>query len=383
MNQLIVDIGGVKVGLFGLTIDKKVPEYVSYIDPDHETIAGTRTADLREQGAEVVIAVTHLEVASDTAVLDRLGDAGPDLIVGGHDHALVTEVVHGRFVLKGDADALRVRVAHITVRPDGVVVVRRDKDGATLGPSDEIPADPLVDGVVKGWLHSFDVAVCGEDALGCLDQPLTVSRTALIAEETTIRRFETNLGDWVADHMLRTFADDGVQVAFVNSGALRLNQDVAAGTPLTTRIVEELFAYSARMHVIDIDADTLRQILERSVGDWTGSGHWLQVGGVAFRHDPATEQVTDITLLAPDGPRPLGEGETIRAVTVQYLLDPSADQDGYTMLGMDDIVESPRNGTDLKAVVLQALRDAGEAGIGPEIDGRICNPERPGPCLAR
>jgi hypothetical protein len=37
---------------------------------------------------------------------------------------------------------------------------------------------------------------------------------------------------------------------------------------------------------------------------------------------------------------------------------------------------------DLKQLVVDALRAAGEAGIAPEVEGRICNPERAGPCLA-
>ena len=52
------------------------------------------------------------------------------------------------------------------------------------------------------------------------------------------------------------------------------------------------------------------------------------------------------------------------------------------MLAMTDVVETPKNGTDLKAVVLDALTAAGDAGIGPTVEGRICNTQRPGPCLA-
>ena len=382
-NQVLIDVGGVRVGAFGLTIDKKVPEYVSLIDDDVETIARTRSADLREQGAEVVIAVTHLEASVDAQLLDRLGEAGPDLIVGGHDHALQTAEVAGRYVLKGDADALRVRVATVSVDRQGAVRVKRDKAGVTLGPGDEIGVDPDVGAIVQEWMHEHEVAACGADALGCLDVPLTESRTTLIAEETTIRRYETNVGNWVADRMLDTYRAEGAQVAFVNSGALRMNQDVAAGTPLSRRIVEEIFAYPAGMQLIEIDAATLRAVLDNSVSDWTGSGHWLQVGGVAFRHDIDAETATDITLLTADGPRPLGDDDTIRAVTVQYLLDPTiGDQDGYAMLAMTDVVETPKNGTDLKAVVLDALTAAGDAGIGPTVEGRICNTQRPGPCLA-
>jgi hypothetical protein len=64
------------------------------------------------------------------------------------------------------------------------------------------------------------------------------------------------------------------------------------------------------------------------------------------------------------------------------LLDPSGGQDGYSMLSPDMALDSPRNGTDLKQVVLDALAAAGPAGIAPKIEGRICSSDRPdGPCL--
>lgn len=381
-SQVIVELGGVKVGVFGMTLDSKQPAYVSYIDTDYVGVARSRTLDLRERGAEVVVALTHLNATDDQRLLRELGRDGPDLVLGGHDHVLQTHTVGAGAVLKGDADAVRVRRVEVVVGDTGVATITWEPEGVALGP--EAPArDPQVQSIVDDWQARFAEDFCSEEDPECLDTPLTVAGTDLHAEETVIRRFETNLGDWIVDEALGVFEGEGVDAAFVNSGALRLNQDIAAGTPITRRSVEELFAYPASLHLVQVSGSTLQAVLEHSVEDWTASGHWLQVAGLAFRHDPAAESVRDVTILGPDGPRPLDPEATYRVATVRYLLDPSiGDQDGYDMLSLDDEVETPHTGTDLKGVVMEALAGMGDGGLTPEREGRICGPQRPGSCLA-
>lgn len=369
-EHVVVDLAGVAVGVFGLTIDNKVPAYVSAIDTDYVGIARAQSAALRARGAEVVVAITHLDAGDDLEILGALGPAGPDLVLGGHDHVLQTESVGGRPMLKGDADAVRVRSVEVRVSGDGTVTVRHDKDGVRLAP-DTVEPDPEVEAAVQEHWAVFEKRFCGE-VPGCLDEPLSVATTELEGEETRIRRYETNLGDWVADQMRSAFPD--ADVAVVNSGALRLNQNVAVGTPLTRQIVEEIFAYPAAMHLVEVSGATLTEVLERSVEDWTGQGHWLQVSGVVFRHDPATGAVEDVHIDTPDGLVPLDAEATIRLVTVRYLLDGElGDQDGYTMLSLDDVVPHTADGTDLEDIVLAALQQAGDAGIAPVRAGRICN----------
>ena len=53
----------------------------------------------------MVVAVTHLNCGDDRHLLATLGGAGPDLIIGGHDHEHMAIQVGGRWVLKADADA--------------------------------------------------------------------------------------------------------------------------------------------------------------------------------------------------------------------------------------------------------------------------------------
>lgn len=59
----------------------------------YKHLAKTYTAALRSEGAQVVIALTHLTVEQDFSLLESLGDKGPDVIFGGHEHNEQTRCV--------------------------------------------------------------------------------------------------------------------------------------------------------------------------------------------------------------------------------------------------------------------------------------------------
>jgi 2',3'-cyclic-nucleotide 2'-phosphodiesterase (5'-nucleotidase family) len=172
--------------------------------------------------------------------------------------------------------------------------------------------------------------------------------------------------------MVEAFAGCGAQAAFVNSGSLRLNQDVPAG-PITRRTVEELFAYPAPLYLLRIDGRTLERVARQAIAGWPGSGNWLQISGFAFVHDTAAGKATDLRLLTPAGPRPVEPDEEILVVTNNYLIDPTiGDQDGFTMLTRAMVVEGcAANETDLKSGVVVGALAAATDGIAPPVEGRI------------
>ncbi len=359
----IVDIGGARVGLFGLTGDFKQPDYVAAFEDPVETARATCRA-LRQAGANLVIAVTHLDAQDDIDLLDQLGDAGPDLVVGGHDHvAMIRQAASGRYVVKADADAVSAVVTQLQLGASGLAV-----DPEIISLDMGLAPDPQVAGKVQQWLVRHERAFCEDvgESPPCLDTPLGRVTVALVAEETAIRSAETSLGDWVADLALQHFADQGAQVAFLNSGGLRLDKDLPAGSELTRRHLEELLPYPTGLRLIRIDADTLDAVVQQSAAGWPGSGNWLQIAGMAFRHDPASNNVDGLRLLGPDGPvRPQG---SILAVTNSYL---AGGGDGYDMLAGAPVVAE---GPDLRQVIEAALHDARAAGVGvgPGPMGRIC-----------
>lgn len=376
----LVDSGGVRVGIFSLSTDMVHPEYVISFDPPEAT-ARRWVQALRQDGAEVVIALTHLPLSEDVALLQALGDDAPDLILGGHEHNWIERQVNGRWILKADAEARSATVVRIGIDPDGAPHIKFERRELAAASA----VDAAVQNVVERWAQQHDQEFCSDNlglSPGCLDDVFGHTLVRLSGEELEIRRYETNLGNWVADRALEGYAAEGAQIAFINSGSLRLNQDIPAKTDITRRHIEETFQFSSYLRRVRVTGAILQRALEHSAAGWTGEGKWLQVAGFAFRHDPSTQKVDRLTLLAPDGPRPIRPDEELLLVTGSYLVDPDrGDQDGYSMLTPEMVIPDSDPLT-LKDLVVQKLEATRSQGIAPKVEGRICNTERPGPCLA-
>ena len=369
----LLEINGIKVGLLGVVTDVAKPEYIEQFQQPEQALREGVLA-LRKQGAEFVIAVTHLRMSRDKEILQSLGKDGPDLIIGGHEHDRQTALVNGRRVVKADADA--VTAAVVEIYPD-----KKGRDGLPEVklefvelPSTYGPDQKMVQRIAK-WKQQFDIVYCQEikEQPGCLDRPLGRTRVELIAEELKIRRFETNLGNWLADLAKDRYADKGAQIALLNSGGMRLNQNIAAGSVISRKQISTLFAYPTRLVQIKLTGAQLQQVMSHSVSDWTGNGHWLQVSGLAYRHDPEKEQADQLHLITESGLKPIAEEEEYTVVVNDYLINSKGDRDGYTMLSEALLVEPKAKRPDLRDIVTQALIDTGEEGIGPKREGRICN----------
>jgi len=276
-------------------------------------------------------------------------------------------------VVKADADARTATVIWLRREAGGEIEVNHVfRRLAGQAP----PEDPQIAAVVSEWLRRHEEAFCGgqkpPEPPDCLSQVLGRTQTVLEGEETAIRSREASLGNWVADTMAAALAGCGAQAAFVNSGTLRLNQDIPAGSELTRRNLEELFGFPAPLRLVRLDGRTLEQVAQHAVEGWPGKGHWLQVSGLAFVHDAARTTATHLTWLAPGGARKIAPEDELLVAANDFLLDPKTGQDGYTMLKPEMVVECAASGQELRDVVRRALAAAAPKGIAPVAEGRIC-----------
>jgi 2',3'-cyclic-nucleotide 2'-phosphodiesterase (5'-nucleotidase family) len=200
---------------------------------------------------------------------------------------------------------------------------------------------------------------------GCLNRSIGETAVPLIGAEREIRRYETNLGNWVADQA-RSLVDDA-DIAFINAGSLPLNEDIPPG-PITQRHLEELLPYDSELVRAELDENQLDAVLERATKNWVGEGHWLQISGFVFKHDPRNpegQRVDDIRLFQngkvsdlPDRP--------LKLVTNKFLIKGG---DEYQMLKNLKWVSVAAS---LKERIRSILDDR-IAPIAPRVDGRICN----------
>ena len=83
-SNVVVTIGTMKIGMFGLTLDNNKKDYVQYKN-DYIKVARDQVQQLREQEkVDVLIAITHLAKSQDSTLAASV--SGIDLILGGHEH---------------------------------------------------------------------------------------------------------------------------------------------------------------------------------------------------------------------------------------------------------------------------------------------------------
>jgi 2',3'-cyclic-nucleotide 2'-phosphodiesterase (5'-nucleotidase family) len=370
----VMSVGTLRLGVFGLTLKSEHP---SYVFEDPVAIAKAATADLRMKGADIVIALTHLDVKDDLAIYSQLGAQGPDLIIGGHDHDHMAVPAGDPHIFKADADAVSAWVIEVR-RVNGKISIKanlRQLDASIL-------PDPKVATRVESWLGKHEYRFCreaGNPSPTCLSDPLAKTKTAFHASETSIRGGETTVGNWIGDLILETFATCGANAALINSGTLRLNQDLAAGDTVTLRHVEELIEYRTILVPSKIREDALWQVMENSAQS-VGTGGWLQVAGVRMRYDRSAASGSRVTRLAieqkgrpPVDLRKDGKRE-FTIVATEYMR--KGKDDGYNTILPDNSVACPGAQTNLKDIVRAALapsaKGAGLVEIAPKEEGRVC-----------
>ena len=167
-----------------------------------------------KEGAEVVIALTHLDHEEDKALLSGAAGEGPDLVLGGQPERGESPEVDGRWILKGQADATAARVAWVTLKTDGSIGVQHEL--VKMGPESPVE-DESLSMAVDAWWSVFDAAFCGEE-VGCLEEPYSHTKTLLHGSEPALRGAESALGNWTSDILMGVF--ENTDAALVNAGAL-------------------------------------------------------------------------------------------------------------------------------------------------------------------
>ena len=112
----VVEVGGVKLGFMGLLTPET--EHLSSPGPDVRfadpaTTAEAAASRLRGMGADLVVALTHLDFAEDRALAAKV--KGIDIVLGGHDHDPMTIYEGGKLIVKAGSDLHYLAAVDVTV----------------------------------------------------------------------------------------------------------------------------------------------------------------------------------------------------------------------------------------------------------------------------
>lgn len=406
----VVESGGLRIGLYGVSLAQ--PNYAAVIR-DPVAVSCRQVADLRARGVDAVVAVTHLPWRTDLELLGLAPDgtavpAGkrtcadtPDVILGGHDHDAMALPSRAPRLFKADADAVSAQVVELEVTDSGEVRVT----GRLVYLNQDRPADPLAERLADQWLHRHDERFCLRDCIGraaddlrqclsavtggaCLRQPIARTADTIVTEELLNRSQETGFGDWLADQVREV---SGALVAFLNAGGIRLNYDIAAGTVVTRRHLEQMFPFKNKLAVRAVPGGDLWRAVRHSVRR-RGEGAWAHFSGMVVQLHvvDGRQDVARILVRRPDGTvldLSPGTTEPVSVASVSFVLA-NGDGHGFRLCAesqdvwscKSEIDADPRWPLDGDAAELTGLvrLKLGQAGFDPgltlPVDNRLCDP---------
>jgi 5'-nucleotidase len=347
---LVKTFGPLKVGFIGLCLntlevsgDKLT--HTRIIDPI--VAAKKYVAVLKQQGAQVVVAVTHLSYITDRAIVEALPQI--DLVIGGHEHYPITATINRSLISKAGEDARYVARIDVNRRPNGAVETFYE----LIPTSSAFADDPDTAAVIGNYNAKLDKA---------LETVAGVTRVPLDGRSQQLRSSETNLGNLVADAIR---ADAGTDIALTNAGSIRGNRIYPAG-PLTRKTLIEMHPFDNVICKLAMSGRALLDVLNNGVAKLPlAAGQFPQVSGLTMvvdTHAAVGSRVTDVRV----------NGEALDLTASYTVAVPDfifKGGDGYDMLAKQQVLVGPLYGDLITTALAQYVTAQGE--VSPSADGRI------------
>jgi len=269
---------------------------------------------LRAQGAEIIIALTHMREPNDLKLAEKTPPGLIDLILGGHDHFYAHHIVNNVHVLRSGTDFKQLSYIEAGRKPSGIPgwdfnIIRRDITRS-------IPENPATVELVDKLTSSLKYK---------LEKPIGYTAVPLDARFTTVRTRECNLGNFVCDLMRFHHNAD---CALMASGTIRGDQIYPPGVLLLKDIMN-CFPFEDPVVVIKVKGKAVWEALENSVSTVPAlEGRFSQVSNIKFAYS-ANLPPDSRVLWAHIGDTPLDMGRDYTLATRGYM---GRGKDGFSSL---------------------------------------------------
>ena len=323
---------GLKIGFFGVetpeTLTKSNPNntarYTILGGEDMYAAAQAETDALISDGADIVIALTHLGVDAESVNSGNgspnlcAGVSGIDLMIDGHSHTVMTSGADGEPIQSTGTKFAYIGL--VLISPEGVIEDRY------LVPTDDLGSDE-------------DVAAATQVISDALDETygevIAVCETDITGEKNDNRCHESNNGDLTCDAFL-WYAENFIELsdydrehmaAIMNGGGIRAG--LVPGD-VTKMNVFEIHPFSNTLVLVRLTGAELLEGLEASTFSTPEPvGAYPQTSGIIFTVDTGKEYAAGE--LYPDSVyhRP----SEIRRVTIESVCGQPFDPDAvYTVV---------------------------------------------------
>ncbi|KAL9010180.1 MAG: hypothetical protein Q9173_004861 [Seirophora scorigena] len=279
---------GIKVGLIGLA-EREWLDTINALPPNLIYKSASETAkalipDLRAQGAEIVIALTHAREPSDIKLAEKTPRGLIDIILGGHDHFYNHQILNGTHILRSGTDFKQlsyIEASRSRPRTSSSSVSQQQQDQKPQWAfhitrhdiTRAIPSDPSTLQLVDSQTSQLKRH---------LETPVGYTHTPLDARFTSVRTRESNLGNFVCDLMRH---HHGADCALMAGGTIRGDQVYGPGI-LRLKDIMNCFPFEDPVVVLRVSGDAIRRALENSVALVPAlEGRYCQMSGIRFAYD--------------------------------------------------------------------------------------------------
>lgn len=323
--SIVLEVGGQKIGIVGAvandTAELATPGPNITIAEDVAKIS-EQVQKLKQDGVDKIIALTHVGYPRDLEFIAKIPDV--DVVVGGHTHTLLSNTdqkAEGPYpTLVDNPGGYKVPVVQAGQYSKylGDLKVVFDDSGVVK----ESKGDPiLIDSSFKpdeATLKRIDELKAPIEALK--SKVVGTSEGPIEGDRKVCRVKECSMGNLVADATLARVKDQGVTIAFANSGGLRSSidgGDVSMGEVLT------VLPFQNTVATFQLKGEDIRAALENGVSQIDdGAGRFMQVSGLKYSFDrskPAGSRVVSVEVKEGDAFVPLDPAKTYIVAANNYV----------------------------------------------------------------
>ena len=361
-SAFIFESAGKTIGVFALTLHADEGgndrDYVP-IDEDYLGNAKRVIAALEAKGVDAIVGLTHLQMWQDREVAKLKKDHSTFVfVVGGHDHEphFSAQTPESAEIMKGASNARVIWRIDLTFDADGIPQVASSK----LPMDENIAADPDYALLEKKWGDRL------LDKFPFLEARIGAAAFPLDATEETVRSRETAWGNFIVDQMLTAFGEPAADVAFINSGSLRIDDYIA--DDIAFEDIGRTFGFSSFLRHMTVSGAEFRQIIEAGFrGGSEGQGYFPQIAGFRVCVDRRREPGSRIVSMQV----PVDRGwQEIEADADYVMVVPDFIYRGGDGYELPQDRPASRPGSELKYLVLDAVLRAQGLGetVGTPVD---------------
>lgn len=350
------EAGPYTIGFLGLTTPE-TPEISSAEGASFQPLVATArkmSDNLRDQGADLVVALAHTGIAEDLNLIN--GDSGIDVLLSGHDHLQITYYNGQRAFVESGSQGENLMVVEVTMD----TVDNRGKQTFVWSPqfrirsTQDVEPDPAMAAKVQVYLDKLSKE---------LDIAVGKSATPLDSRRASVRGEETAIGNLIADAMRQGVAAD---VAITNGGGIRGDKTYPAGVTLTRRDIQTELPFGNRTVKLEVTGAQLMEALEHGVSKVEeGAGRFPSTSGIAMtwsRNAAPGERVKSVSVNG----KPLDPAASYTVATNDFL---AKGGDGYTVFTEGKTLIDAAAAKYMATMVMDFVAAAGE--VAPKVEGRV------------